>query len=116
MKTLQEKLAYEIWATDPDDFIAEAIAGTPYKNDRDTLNDIAFIAIKHYQAEIDILKKSLAYNAHLSVRFMGALVHITQMQRKANLSTTYANYFEAIDVAGEALITPDFNSFEATKP
>lgn len=103
MKTLQQKIAYELWATDPEDFAVEAIAGTPYQNYEGTLGDIEDVVGEHYKEEIEKLKKSLAYNAMLSVRFMCALTEISQ--RRLDTMT------ECVDVAKEALITPDFNSF-----
>lgn len=40
MKTLKERIAYEIWGTNPDNFNAESRADTPYQTDVDTLGNI----------------------------------------------------------------------------
>lgn len=113
-RTLQEKIALQVWATTPDNFNAEARLGTPYQTDEDTLEDIARIITTETGAlnrELARTKLSLEYNASLSVRFMMALNHISQLNPNVALSDNYINLNEAISIAKEALKTQSFEAF-----
>lgn len=72
MKTLQQKIAYEVWGTNPYNFNAEAKAGTPYQTNEDTLSDIEYVAIGHFKgvviAELEIIEAHYKqYNDHIEL-------------------------------------------------